>query len=61
MFQGSNMGEIIEKMFAHKKTQYENPAFANSRFVFNQVILYLDINFHNLKLTRGISYLTLPD
>ena len=42
------------------KTQIENPALPNSRFVFNEV-LYLDVNFHQLNLMRGISYLPLPD
>ena len=58
VFQGSDLGEIIEKMFAHMQTQVENPALANSRFVFDRV-LFLDINFHKLNLTRGSSYLPL--
>ena len=32
----------------------------SSRFVFNE-FLYLDVNFHQLNLTRGSSYLPLPD
>ena len=47
-------------MFAHMKTQIENLALENSRFVFDRV-LFLDISFHKLKLTRGSSYLPLPD
>ena len=58
VFQGSDLGEIIEKMFAHIQTQVENPALVNSRFVFDRV-LFLDINFHKLNLTRGSSYLPL--
>ena len=58
VFQGSDFGKIIEEMFAHLKTQVENPSLANSRFVFDQV-LFLDIKFHNLNLTRGSSYLPL--
>ena len=46
-------------MLAHTKTQVENTALANSRFVFDRV-LFLDVNFHQLKLTRGSSYLRLP-
>ena len=42
------------------KTQIENPALLNSRFRFNEA-LFLDINFHQLNLTRGSSYLPLPD
>ena len=32
------------------KTQIENPALANSRFIFDEV-LFTDINFHQLNLT----------
>ena len=32
------------------KTQIENPALTNSRFVFDEV-LFLDVNFHQLDLT----------
>ena len=45
---------------ANMKFQIENPALLNSRFVLNEV-LYLDTNFHRLNLTRGSSYLPLPD
>ena len=60
VFQGSDLGKIIEEIFAHMKAKVENPTLANSRFVFDQV-LFLDINFHKLNLTRGSSYLHLPD
>ena len=60
MFQGSNLGEIVEEMSAHMKMTVEDPALANSRFVFNPVP-FLDINSHKLNLTRGSSYLPLPD
>ena len=46
-------------MITHMKTQIENPTLANSRFKFNEV-LFLDINFHKLRLTRGSSYIDLP-
>ena len=42
------------------KYQIENPALLNSRFIFKEV-LYMDINIHQLNLTRGSSYLPLPD
>ena len=42
------------------KTQIENPALVSSRFIFSEV-LFVDINFHHLNLTRGSSYLPLPD
>ena len=47
-------------MFTHMKTQIENPAFANGRFRFDEVP-FMDINFYQLNLTRGGSYLPLPD
>ena len=53
-FQGSDLGKIIKEMFANMKTQIENPALANSRFVFDQV-LFLNVNFHRLNLTQGSS------
>ena len=47
-------------MIAHMKTQIENPALLNSRFAFDKV-LHLDVNFHQLNLTRGRSSVPLPD
>ena len=58
--QGSDLGQIVDEMIAHIKTQIENPALPNSRFRFDEV-LFLDVNFHWLNLTRGSSYLPLPD
>ena len=60
MHQGSNLDQIVDGMIAHMKTQIENPALLNSRFRFYEV-LFLDISFHWLNLTRGSSYLLLPD
>ena len=60
IFQGSELNEIIEEMFAHMKTQIKDPVLGNSRFSFDEV-LFLDINSHQLNLTRGSSYLPLPD
>ena len=59
-FQGSDLEELVEQMLDHMKTQIENPALSNSRFVFDQV-LHLDINFNQLNLTRGSSYIPLPE
>ena len=42
------------------KGQIENPALLNSRFTFDEV-LYIDVDFHQLNLMRGSSYLPLPD
>ena len=60
IFQDSHLNEIMSGMFCLMKTQIENPALANSRFIFNEV-LFIDINFHQLNLTRGSSYIPLPD
>ena len=56
----SDMDEIVNEMIAHMKGQIENPALLNSRFVFEEV-LYIDVDFHQLNLMRGSSYLPLPD
>ena len=58
--QSSDLDEIIDKMIAHIKMQIENPALANSRFVFDEV-LFIDVNLHWLNLARGSSYIPLPD
>ena len=60
VYRGSDLDQIVDGMTANMKFQIENPALLNSRFVFDQV-LYLDIDFHQLNLTRGSSYLPLPD
>ena len=57
--QGSDLNEIVNEMLAHMKMQVKNPALANSRFVFDEV-LFLNVNFHKLNLTRGSSYIPLP-
>ena len=54
------MDQIVDGMIANMKFQIENPALLNGRFVFDE-FLYLDVNFHQLNLTRGSSYLPLPD
>ena len=53
IFRGSDLNEIVIEMS-------ENPVLANSRSIFNED-LFTDINFHQLNLTRGGSYLPLPD
>ena len=60
VYRGSGMDQIVDRMIANMKFQIENPALLNSRFVFDE-FLYLDVNFHQLNLTRGSSYLLLPD
>ena len=56
----SDMDEIVNEMIAHMKGQIENPALLNSRFVFNEV-LFTNVDFHQLNLMRGSSYLPLPN
>ena len=60
VYQGSDLDQIVDGMIAHMMTQIENPALLNSRFRFDEV-LFLDVNFQWLNLTRGSSYLPLPD
>ena len=54
------MDQIVDGMITNKKFQIENQGLLNSRFVFDE-FLYLDVNFHQLNLMRGSSYLPLPD
>ena len=62
VYRGSEMDQIVDGMIANMKFQIENvnPALINSRFVFDE-FLHVDINFHQFNLTRGSSYLPLPD
>ena len=51
-----NLNDIEEivyvlEMINNVKYQIENPALLNSRFMFEEV-LYMDINIHQLNLTR---------
>ena len=54
------MNEIVNEMIAHMKQRVENQALSDSKFVFDEVI-HMDVDFHRLNLTRGLSYLPLPD
>ena len=56
----NDKNEIVNAMIEHMAQQVENPALRNSKFVFDKV-LYMDIDFHRLNLTRGSSYVPLPD
>ena len=56
----SNMNKIVNAMITHMKQQIKNPALSDSKFVFDEVI-HVDVNFHQLNLMRGSSYLPLPD
>ena len=56
----SDMDEIVSEMIKHMCQQIENPVLSDSKFVFDGVI-HMDIDFHRLNLTRGSSYIPLPD
>ena len=56
----SNMNEIVNAMITHMAQQIENPALSDSKFVFDEV-LTMDVDFHQLNLMRGSSYLPLPE
>ena len=60
VYQGSNLDQIVDEMIANMKFQIENPALLNSSFVFHEV-LFMNINLHQLNLTRGPGYLPLPN
>ena len=48
---------IVTAMIEHMAQPIENPALRNSKFVFDRV----DMDFQRLNLTRGSSYIPLPD
>ena len=56
----SDMGEIASVMIEHMQQQIESPALRDSKFVFDGII-QMDIDFHGLNLTRGSTYVPLPD
>ena len=60
VYRGSETDQIVDGMIDNMKFQIENPVLLNSRFLFDE-FLYLHVNFHQLNLTRGSSYLPLPD
>ena len=60
VYRGAETDQIVDRMIADMKFEIENPPLLNSRFVFDE-FLYLDVNFHQLNLTRNSSYLPLSD
>ena len=56
----NDKNEIVTAMIEHMAQQIENPALRNSKFVFDRV-MHMDIDFHRLNLTRGSSYVLIPD
>ena len=59
-FEGSDINDLIQRMFAHVKTQVEDPRMPESGFSLDK-IMHLHINFHRLALTRGSSYVVFPE
>ena len=59
VFQDSNIEKILGSMLAYVKTQIKNPVLPDSEFKIDS-IMHLDIDFHQLQLTRGSSYIDLP-
>ena len=60
MFDASDINDLVERMLAYIKAQTENPKFSESGFRWDK-IMHLYINFHKLLLTRGSSYIELPE
>ena len=54
----SEMDTIVQEMVNHMEKQVDNPKLRDSKF---DRILHTDINIHRLNLTRGSSYIPLPD
>ena len=59
-FQGSDNNDLLQRMLAYIKIQTENPKFPETDFALDK-IMHLYINFHRLALTRGSSYVELPE
>ena len=56
----NDIDSIVQSMINHMAQQVENPALRDSKFVFDGIV-YTDISIHRLNLTRGSSYIPLPD
>jgi len=59
VFQGSDIDGVVESIAANLRTQSDNPKLPKSGFTIDH-IMHLDIDFHKLELTRGSSYIELP-
>ena len=59
VFKGSDLNEIIEEMFAHIRRKSKSGVGEQPICVRSSPVS--DVNFHQLNLTRGSSYLSLPD
>ena len=56
----NDIDSTVQSMINHMEQQVENPALRDSKFVFDS-IMHTDISIHRLNLTRGSSYISLPD
>ena len=56
----SDMNKIVDSMISHMVQQIENLVLKDSKLVFNEV-MHMGVDFHRFNLTRGSSYLPLPD
>ena len=56
----NDIDSMVRNMINHMAQQVENPALRDSKFVFDN-IMHMDISVHRLNLTRGSSYIPLPD
>ena len=56
----NDIDSLVQSMIEHMTQQVENPALSDSKLVFDR-IMYMDIRMYRLNLTRGSSYISLPD
>ena len=59
-FDASDINDLIQRMLAYIKAHTKNAKFPESGFTLDK-IMHLYINFHRLVLTRGGSYIQLPE
>ena len=59
-FDASDINDLIQRMLAYIKAHTKNAKFPESGFTLDN-IMHLYINFHRLVLTRGGSYIKLPE
>ena len=60
VYMHSEMDTIVQEMVNYMKKQVDNPKLRDSKFVLDS-ILQTDISCHRLMLTRGSSFIKLPD
>ena len=59
-FDASDINDLIQRMLAYIKAHTKNTKFPESGFTLDK-IMHLYINFNRLVLTRGGSYIKLPE